>query len=153
MLCLVTENNLRTDLRLEGITYADIPYQFVPRYFWDEKPTVHVSTSILGIHFGLQDENATRTTTIGFGFLAEAVANFGLEGGIVLGLCLGCLLKLAWAKTRESDLLSPAGLVMIVLTAWCFETGQTLSVWLSSFYQGAVCIIALAVVAKKFIYG
>jgi hypothetical protein len=152
MLCLVNERTL-ADQYLRGRTYVDIPAQFVPRVLWSEKPSVHVSTSILGIHFGLQDENATQTTTIGFGYLAEAVANFGLTGALALGFLLGGAIKAAWAKTRTSSLLSPAGLLMIVLTAWCFETGQTLSVWLSSFYQAVVCILGLAIIAKKVFRG
>lgn len=152
MLCLVTQRTAGNQY-LEGRTYADIPAQFVPRFFWPNKPSVHVSTSMLGIHFGLQDEHATRSTTIGFGYLAEAVANFGLEGAIAVGFLLGCLLKAAWARTRDASLLSPAGLLMIVLTAWCFETGQTLSVWISSFYQASVCILGLAVIAKKILRG
>lgn len=152
MLCLVNERTL-ADQYLRGRTYVDIPAQFVPRVLWSGKPSVHVSTSILGIHFGLQDENATQTTTIGFGYLAEAVANFGMAGAIALGLLLGGAIKAAWSKTRASSLLSPAGLLMIVLTAWCFETGQTLSVWISSFYQAVVCILGLAVIAKKVFRG
>lgn len=152
MLCLVMERTVG-DQYLHGRTYVDIPAQFVPRVFWSGKPQVHVSTSILSIHFGLQDENATQTTTIGFGYLAESVANFGLKGAIVVGLFLGCILKAAWGCTRAAGLLSPAGLLMIVLTAWCFETGQTLSVWMSSFYQAAVCILGLAVVARKILRG
>lgn len=153
MLCLVVDNSPERQPHLLGKTYADLPAQFVPRFFWPDKPQVHVSTSMLGIYYGLQDEEATKTTTIGFGFLAEAWANFGFGGCIALGLLFGGIHKMLWEWTRESELFSPAGILMITFTAWSFETGQTLSVWTSSFYQAAVVLIASTVAIKQFFHG
>lgn len=153
MLCLVIEYSPNRQDFLYGATYTDIPAQFVPRFFWPGKPTVHVSTSRLGVYYGLQDENATQTTTISFGFLAEAWANFGLAGCVVLGAFLGVLHKSAWTWTRFSALFSPAGILMITFTAWAFETSQTVSVWTSSFYQAAVVLLASTVTIKQFFNG
>lgn len=153
MLCLVVEYSPSRQDFLYGKTYADLPAQLVPRFFWPDKPKVHVSTSMLGIYYGLQDENATQTTTIGFGFLAEAWANFGLVGCVLLGAILGGLHKMLWTWTRYSQLFSPAGILMITFTAWSFETGQTVSVWVSSFYQAAIVLMFSTVAIKQFFNG
>lgn len=153
MLCLVVDNSPERQDFLWGQTYADLPAQFVPRFFWPGKPQVHVSTSKLGIYYGLQDEDATRNTTIGFGLLAESWANFGLAGCIALGVLFGAMHKILWAWTRESPLFSTAGILMITFTAWSFETGQTLSVWTSSFYQAAVVLLVSTVTIRNFLNG
>lgn len=153
MLCLVVEYSPSRQDFLYGKTYFDLPAQFVPRFFWPNKPKVHVSTSMLGVYYGLQDEDATQTTTIGFGFLAESWANFGLVGCIALGALFGAMHKTFWTWTRFSELFSPAGILMITFTAWSFETGQTMSVWTSSFYQAAVVLMFSTVAIKQFFNG
>lgn len=153
MLCLVVQYAPERQDFLYGETYTDLPAQLVPRFFWPGKPTVHVSTSRLSVYFGLQDESGTQTTTIGFGFLAESWANFGWAGCIALGAVLGALHKIFWVWTRDSALFSPAGILMITFTAWSFETGQTVSVWVSSFYQAALVLLVSTVAIKQFFNG
>lgn len=151
MLSLVVQYTPGRQPYLGGETYADIPAQFVPRFFWADKPRVHVSTFRLSTYYGLQDERATESTTISFGYRAEAWANFGLTGMILIGLLFGGLTKLAWAKTKDAPTFSPIGIMMVAFTAWCVDGGQTLSVWVSSLYQTMVVLIALSVVVQKFL--
>ena len=67
--------------------------QMIPRFFWAAKPRSHVATYELGIYYGLQREEDTVTTTIAFGLLTEAYANFGLIGAVLLGAFWGLMLK------------------------------------------------------------
>ncbi len=71
---------------LDGLTYQDTLGQFVPRFPLADKPRGHVSTYTLSIYYGLQDEEATGTTTIAFGLLPEGFANFGFLGMVLLGI-------------------------------------------------------------------
>jgi hypothetical protein len=153
MLCLVVDRTPDRQPFLGGQSYQDLPWQFVPRLFWPEKPRGHVSTYMLSIYYGLQTEEGTQTTTIGFGMLAESYANFGWLGCLVLGLVFGCGLKLITVWTRYSPLLSVPGVLLVVLTKWMLETGQTLSVWTSSLFQACVCIGFLAITLRKFLHG
>ena len=153
MLCLVVEKSPDTLPFLNGETYADIPLQLVPRFFWSDKPQIHRTTHRLGIYYGIQDENTIQTTTIGFGFIAEAWANFGFTGCIMIGLALGYLHKVSWSATRQCTQLSPAGVLMIAFTAFSIETGQTLAVWLSSTMQALLALLALIIIYKRFLYG
>jgi hypothetical protein len=150
MLCLVVDQSPDPLPFLSGKTYAQIPGQFVPRIFWPEKPRGHISTYTLGIYYGLQDEDATYTTTIAFGFLPEAYANFGVWGVAGLGVVCGfCFRKITLMSVR-SPIFSYGGLAMILLTAWSFQTELPVSAWLSSLFQGAVSVYAFVFVFRRF---
>jgi hypothetical protein len=153
MLCMVIDRTPDQQPYLAGQSYEDLPMQFIPRLFWPEKPRGHVSTYLLSMYYGLQTEEGTHNTTIGFGMLAESYANFGWLGCLTLGLVFGCGLKLVTVWTRYSPLLSVPGVLMVVLTKWMLETGQTLSVWTSSLFQACVCIGFLAITLRKFLHG
>lgn len=149
MLCLVIENSPQSKPFLNGETYGHILGQFVPRILWPDKPRGHISTYRLSIYYGLQDEHATKRTTIAFGMLPEAYANFGTIGiiglGVIVGLCYSCLLS----YSRYSPLFSPAGLLIILLTAWSFQTELTLSAWLGSLFQAVVSLMGMLFVFRR----
>jgi len=149
MLCLVTDCTPYRQPYLNGETYADIPGQFVPRFFWHDKPTAHVSTTRLSVYYGLQDENATNWTTIGFGLVAEAYANFGYFGVGGLGLLLGCLYKQASQRTSKSPMFSGAGMLLVMLAAWSFQTEFTMCIWLTSLFQACIAAIMLPLALRK----
>ncbi|OHE89377.1 MAG: hypothetical protein A3G75_02400 [Verrucomicrobia bacterium RIFCSPLOWO2_12_FULL_64_8] len=149
ILCLVMHQSPAFKAFLDGETYLQIPGQFVPRLFWPEKPRGHISTYTLGIYYGLQDEESTYTTTIAFGLVPEAYANYGLWGVAGLGLVAGFAFKKIVGWSRRSPVFSFAGLLLILLTAWSFQTELPLSAWLSSLFQGAISILAFSFVFRR----
>jgi hypothetical protein len=151
IICLVVDNTPDRLPYLGGETYAQIPGQFIPRFFWPEKPPAHISTYTLSIYYGLQRPEDTQTTTIAFGLLAEAYANFGFYGvGLFAAVFAFCLKKYGlWAQ--ESPILSYAGLMLVLLMAWSFQTELTLSVWLSSLFQAAVAVLGVPLVLRHFL--
>lgn len=149
ILCLIASYTPDYRPYLEGKTYAQIPAQFVPRFLWPNKPVGHISTYTLAIYYGLQSEEDTQKTTIGFGMIAEAYANFGFWGVGVLGALLGVFYKKVQILTSESPLLSYAGLYLVVLMAWSFQSEYTLSIWLSSMFQACVAVIGLPYLATR----
>jgi hypothetical protein len=153
MMCLVTSITPAQQPFMNGETYEDIPAQFVPRLLWANKPTGHVSTSKLSVYYGIQSDEETATTTIGFGLLAEAYANFGFLGLAGLGVFFGFLLKKAQCWAAESPMLSGGGLLIVILLAWSFQTEFTLSMWLASFYQASIAILVVPYVLRTFIQG
>ncbi len=150
MICLTTSLSPAQQPFLFGETYKDIPAQFIPRFLWADKPLGHVSTSKLSIYYGLQSEEDTSTTTIGFGLLAEAYANFGFIGLVGIGILSGFCIKKAQCWAAESPMLSGGGLLIVVLLAWSFQTEFTLSMWIASFYQACVAILAIPFALKAF---
>ncbi|MDE3084253.1 MAG: hypothetical protein KGJ37_03405, partial [Verrucomicrobiota bacterium] len=148
MICLVVNDTPDSLPFLNGETYAQVPGQLVPRFFWPDKPVGHISTYTLSIYYGLQRPEDTKKTTIAFGLLAEAYANFGFYGvGFIAALFAFCLKKYSlW--TQNSPILSYAGLMLVLLMAWSFQTELTLSIWLSSLFQAAVAVLGVPFVLR-----
>jgi hypothetical protein len=143
MLCMVTSLTPQQLPFLSGETYSHVPGQFVPRFFWPGKPQAHISTDILAIYYGLQDETTVRNATIGFGLVAEAYANFGFFGVGLLGFVLGAFYKRVHTATAQSPLLSYPGLFVIILMAWSFQAEATMAVWLGSMFQACVGVLGV----------
>ncbi len=150
MICLVVDHTPHPLPFLDGETYAQIPGQFVPRPFWPEKPVGHISTYTLSIYYGLQRPEDTAKTTIAFGLLAEAYANFGFYGVGFLAVFFAFSLKKFCLWTQQSPMFSSAGLLLVLLMAWSFQTELTLSIWLSSLFQAAVAVLSVPFVLRHF---
>lgn len=150
IMCLVVSVCPERQDYLYGDTYKHIPGQFVPRFFWPDKPVGHISTNTLARYFGLQTEEDTKTTTIGFGMLSEAYANFGFYGLAALGLFIGAVLKKVTYWGSESPLVSYGGLLLVLLIAWSFQVELTLSIWLSSFFQACVAVLGVPMFIRSF---
>lgn len=151
MMCLTTSLSPSNQPFLFGETYKDIPAQFIPRFLWANKPLGHVSTSKLSVYYGLQSEEDTANTTIGFGLLAEAYANFGFFGIAGIGLFFGFFIKKAQCWSAESPMLSGGGLLIVILLAWSFQTEFTLSMWLASFYQASIAVLVVPYALRSFL--
>lgn len=134
---------------LNGETYVHVIGQLVPRPLWPDKPRGHISTYTLAIYYGLQDEHATQSTTIAFGFLPEAYANFGVLGLAGLGLVMGAGYKLITGWSRLSPLLSYAGLIVVMITAWSFQAELTMSIWLTSLFQAVAATVGAIYVPRR----
>ena len=65
---------------LKGATYVIVPQLLIPRFVISERASTHEGTTLLNIHYGKQSREDTLRTTIGWGLLNEAYANFGLLG-------------------------------------------------------------------------
>ena len=150
IMCLVVSVTPERKPFLEGETYAQIPGQFVPRPLWPGKPPGHISTYTLSIYYGLQRPEDTQRTTIGFGLLTEAYANFGFFGLAGLGLLIGGGFKLVSTWASQSPILSLGGMLMIVLMAWSFQTEFTLSLWLSSFASACLTVLGIPYLTRNF---
>jgi hypothetical protein len=152
ILCLIESYTPARQDYLYGATYRHVLPQLIPRFFWPEKPRSHIATYELSIYYGLQNEEATETTTIAFGLLAEAFANFGLAGSVLLGLFWGVTLKKLQVWTTFSPMFSFAGLMMVLLTAWAFSAELTMAAWVSSFQQAVVVVLGVPFLIRTFFW-
>ncbi|MEO6995334.1 MAG: O-antigen polysaccharide polymerase Wzy [Lacunisphaera sp.] len=149
ILCLVINYSPDRQPFLHGETYGYVVPQLIPRIFWSGKPRSHVATYRLAVYYGLQDEDATNETTIAFGMLTEAYANFGMLGSVLLGLFWGFGLKKLQLLSWHSPMFSLAGLMMILLTAWSFGSELTMAAWISSLYQAMIVVLGVPLVLRK----
>ena len=103
---------------LWGETYMHVPICMVPRVLWPDKPHGHISTELLGLRYGVTNRHQARTTTIGFGLLAEAWANFGWGGVIGLALLIGSGMRVI---SRACANAHPSSLHMLLSVVWIAE--------------------------------
>lgn len=149
MLCLVANQSPERRDFLYGSTYRHVLPQLIPRFFWPDKPRSHIATYELAIYYGLQAEEDTSSTTIAFGLLTEAYANFGLLGAIALGALWGFWLKKMQIWSAFSPMFSFAGLLMILLTAWAFSAEMTMAVWVSSLQQAVFVVLGIPLLLRS----
>ena len=149
ILCLIVDWTPARQDYLYGKTYGYVLPQMIPRFFWADKPRSHIATYELSIYYGLQHEEDTSTTTIAFGLLTEAYANFGLLGAILLGVFWGFWLKKLQIWSTFSPMFSFAGLLMVLLTAWAFNAELTMAVWVSSLEQAVLVVLGLPMILRS----
>ncbi len=150
ILCLVVDCTPSRQAYLGGLTYSYVPSQFIPSFFYgSNKPVAHAGTNRLSIYYGLQDENATTKTTIAFGLVSEAYANFGLFGVGLLGATLAFCFRRFCDWSANSPILSYPGLVLVILMAWSFQTEMTMAAWLGSLYQACMAVLGVPFVMRN----
>ncbi len=76
---------------LEGETYALLPAMLVPRFLDPEKTVSQAALNLLSMRYGLQTVESIARTTIGWGLVSEAYANFGYWAVIVVGAVFGAI--------------------------------------------------------------
>ena len=134
---------------LDGDTYAIIPQTLVPRFLNSNKIASHEGTYMLNIHYGLQTRKEAGRTTIGWGLLNEAYANFGLLGSTGLALILGAVYGQATRWSMHTPLLSSRSLFSVILFSFSFQTEFTAGVYVSALFQSAMCLMVITFVFMK----
>ena len=129
---------------LKGATYAIIPSALVPRVFNPLKASPIDSDTLLNVHYGNQTVEDTRTTTIGWGLLNEALANFGYWGCLLLALILGTFygLMTRFSFGLPSDSL-PA-LAGVFTLSFALQTEMTAAVFVTAYLQGLFALLVMA---------
>jgi hypothetical protein len=127
-----------------GDTYSIVPMLLVPRVVFPAKPTTHEGTYRLNIHYGFQTREETVTTTIGFGLLNEAYANFGLAGIALLAIVSGAFYGVIERWASVVPLLSFRGLFSIIVASYSFQTEFAAGVYCAALFQSTIALIALS---------
>lgn len=131
---------------LHGDTYTIIPELLIPRIFYPEKIAAHEGTTRLNIQYGIQTRDETEETTIGWGLLNEAIANFGFAGILLFGMATGGLYGWITRVTADAPILSLRMLVAITFMVFCVQTEFTAGVYVSALFQSLVSVLALSIV-------
>ena len=134
---------------LHGATYTIIPQLLVPRLFNENKARTHLGTYLLAIHYDLQRPEDTSVTTIGFGLINEALANFGYLGCAGLGAFLGLFYGLAARWSSSYPLLSLRVLFAILILTVAFENEFTAGVYVTVLFQGACALLLLSLFTMR----
>lgn len=134
---------------LYGETYALIPGLLIPRVLDPEKVASHEGTYLLNIYYGFQTREATETTTIGFGLLNEAFANFGYWGVGGLAVLLGAFYALVARWSENAPVLSFRSLFAVIVASYAFESEFAAGVYVAALFQSTVALCGLALVLMR----
>jgi hypothetical protein len=103
---------------LYGATYAYLPKMLTPRFMQPDKIESQAVLNLLSVRYGRERAEDTYKTTIGWGMVAEAYANYGnyavLIVGVIFGVFCGLLMRL-------SAMASPLSLSMLITIAATFN--------------------------------
>jgi hypothetical protein len=134
---------------LHGRTYAIIPGLLVPRVFDPQKARAHLGTYMLAIHYDLQTHDDTLTTTIGFGLINEAMANFGYPGCVAIALALGLFYGAVARWSAGYPPLSLRQLFAVLVLSVSFQNEFSASVYVTTLFQGSCALLLFAVPAMR----
>jgi hypothetical protein len=144
LLLMAQEKTPTTVPYLSGTTYAIIPQLLIPRFLSPTKISSHEGTYLLNIHYGRQTRKDTATTTIGWGLMNEAYANFGYLGCVGLGGILGLLYGKAAQWSIHTPPLSARFLFCVVLMSYAFQSEFSAGVYVAALYQSTMVLIGIS---------
>jgi hypothetical protein len=129
---------------LRGETYRIIPSALVPRLFSPEKQSPHYSTTLLNVRYERQTWETAQSTSIGWGLLNEAFANFGYVGCVVAAAIIGSFFGLVtwWCKGMPVD--SIHYLVGIYTLGFAIQTEMTAAIFITAYVQGLFGVMVMA---------
>lgn len=123
---------------LYGQTYAIIPELLVPRILNTNKIRGAEANHILSIYYGLQTYEDTLTTSIGWGLLAEAFANFGFLGSPFLGFVIGGIYGWVTRWSMNVPITSYRFLVAIIFFGLSLKAEFTLGSFVAVIFQSTL---------------
>lgn len=132
---------------LDGETYALLPQIVLPRFVDEDKIKNEAGLNLLAVHYGFQVADATDRTTIGFGLVAEAYANFGFVGVLAIGALFGVLCgAITWFGAGASAISLPM-LISIAATSVLLNVEADFSYLIVTMGQAVAGVVIAAVVA------
>lgn len=134
---------------LYGKTYAILPQLLVPRFLNPNKIRSHEGTYILSIYYGRQTLEQTYTTTIAWGMLAEAYANFGFLGCAGIGIFFGVIYGQTTRWCINTPLLSARSLFAVLMMSFAFQTEWTAGYYVATLFQSSVSLAGINLVFMK----
>lgn len=131
---------------LNGESYTLVPRLLLPRFIDPDKPHGNEGNSMLSIHYGIQTREDTEMTTIAFGLLSEAFANFGYFGLVGLGALLGALYGKVAHWARGMPILSFRTLFAVLIASLSFQAELCATSFATMLFQSSVVLFAFTIV-------
>jgi len=145
MVLAVQEATPRVIPYLEGETYAMLPEMLVPRFLESDKVQSQAVLNLLSVRYGRETAEETGKTTIGWGMVSEAYANFGNVGVAIVGAVFGALCGFLMRLSATAGPTSIAMLVAIASTLTLCNVESDFSFTMVTLFQtiAGVCIFAV----------
>ena len=148
MLLLVQKKTPDEVPYFNGATYAPIPRLLIPRFLDDAKGISHAGNIMLTVNYGLQTIEQTQSTSIGWGLLPEAYANFGYLG--IAGLAVVLALFYAFITNLTVGVpMTSLRFVLGLLIMGAATKADTMGIFITTQFQGVVGVSLAALVLMK----
>ncbi len=150
MLLLVQKKSPEEVPFLNGLTYEPIPRLLIPRFIDDQKGISHAGNIMLTVNYGLQTLEQTSSTSIFWGLIPEAYANFGYLGvaglAMVLAIFYSYITRLSVGVPMTS-LRFVLGLIVMAAST----KADTMGIFVTTQFQGVagVTMAALLLMRKQ----
>jgi len=148
MLLLVQKKTPTEVPYFNGATYAPIPRLLIPRFIDDQKGISHAGNVMLTVNYGLQTIEQTASTSIGWGLLPEAYANYGYLGIAGLAVVLAIFYALITNLTVGVPMTSLRFVLGLLIMAAATKA-DTMGVFVTTQFQGIVGVSLAAMVLMR----
>lgn len=148
MLLLVQKKTPAEVPYFDGATYAPIPRLLIPRFIDDMKGISHAGNVMLTVNYGLQTIEQTASTSIGWGLLPEAYANFGYLGIAGLAIVLAIFYSIITRLTVGVPMTSLRFVLGLLIMAAATKA-DTMGVFVTTQFQGVVGVSLAAMVLMR----
>ena len=136
---------------LQGETYSYVPILIVPRALIKNKPVSHIGTHTLNVHIQRQTWKQTEKTTIAWGLLPEAYANFGVPGAVIVGSFFGLFYGMVTRISVGTSAFSTRSMfTVLILSFGLASTEWTAGVYAAALFQSSVPIFGMSVLMKVY---
>lgn len=135
----------------EGETYWNLPRYLVPRFIDPDKPESQGNLALLNVRYGLQTVDETRSTTIGWGIISEAFANFGLVGVLFIGLLYGALTALFTRGSANVSAVDLRTLVAVAALVSMCNLEADFAYLMTNLWQAVASALIFFVILKQFL--
>jgi hypothetical protein len=148
MLLVVQQKSPREVPFLEGLTYQPIPRLLLPRFLDEDKGISHAGNIMLTVNYGLQTIEQTGNTSIFWGIIPEAYANYGYPGvfglAVLLALFYGYMTRLTVGVPMTTLRFVIGLLVMAAATK-----ADTMGVFITTQFQGIMGVAVASMFLMK----
>lgn len=135
---------------LRGETYLLVPEMLVPRFLSPDKPISKAGMDLLSIRYGLMSVEGAETTTIGWGLIAEAHANFGIWGVAIMGLLVGLVGGSLTRWSAGSASVSVPTLMAVAAMIGLVNLEQDFASLVTSLLQSTAAVLVLVAILRVF---
>ena len=129
---------------LDGITYEAIPQLLLPRFIYREKGLAHNANIMLSVNYGVQNiEQAMAGTSIQWGLVTEAYANYGYLGVAALAVFLAFFYAY-FSRLTVGVPLTSLRFVLGLLVMGAAIRADTMALFITSQFQAIVGVSVAA---------
>ena len=135
---------------LRGETYALLPGMLVPRFLSPNKTKSQAGMDLLNIRYGILTVEGVGSTAVGWGLIAEAWANFGFLGEILIGLLVGVFAGALMRWSAGASAVSRPTLVAIIGMTALLNLEADLAGLIATLFQTIVGVLLFLGIFRVF---